>query len=437
MSSTSAGDAGRRGGVPARPSSSRLDLPGLAPTTLGPGERFFADPKPGEDEHSLQVPNDSLAYYESSYCKAHEHDLQPFPAPRTTPPRIDLEEIVGADVLAVRTEAKKISFHAIGDSGAASEVSLDSETAVADAMTSDLGSKEGADAPAFCFHLGDVIYYFGEPQYYYDQFYEPFRGYAAPIFAIPGNHDGFPEEGTASLFAFLRNFCTVNPEKSPDAQGLMRSTMTQPGVYFTLNAPFVSVIGLYSNVLEGPGVISSEDGKWPIGDQQLEFLTSELTALKQERDELKRAVVLAVHHPPIAKDEFHPGTLGLSEDIDKACRAAELWPDVILSGHVHLYQRFTRTVDETFTQGVDEIELPYIVSGSGGHAAKRPKPEGELEPPPGFSMPVGPTLQFGYLTLTVDMSEESKKLIVAFNSTAKRKPLKDSITLDLATRKLV
>jgi hypothetical protein len=436
-SASNAGNAGRRASAPADLVSSRLELPGLAPTTLGPGERFFADPKPGEDEHSFQVPNNSLAYYNSAYYKAHENDLQPFPAPRTTPPRIDLEEIVGADVLAVRAKANKISFHAVGDTGAASEVSIDSEAAVADAMTRDLSSQQGADAPAFCFHLGDVIYYFGEPQYYYDQFYEPFRGYAAPIFAISGNHDCSPEEGKAPLFAFLRNFCTVNPEKSPDAQGLMRSTMTQPGVYFTLNAPFVSIIGLYSNALEGPGVISSEGGKWPIGDQQLEFLTSELRALKRERDELKRAVVLAVHHPPIAKDEFHPGTLGLSEDIDKACRAAELWPDAILSGHVHLYQRFTRTIDETFDQAVNQIELPYIVSGSGGHAAKRPPPEDELEPPSGFTMPVGPTPQFGYLTLTVDMSEEPKKLTVTFDSTAKRKPLKDSIALDLATRKLI
>ncbi len=45
--------------------------------------------------------------------------------------------------------------------------------------------------PAFLFHLGDVVYDFGEAQYYYDQFYEPYRNYPAPIFAIPGNHDGF------------------------------------------------------------------------------------------------------------------------------------------------------------------------------------------------------------------------------------------------------
>lgn len=45
--------------------------------------------------------------------------------------------------------------------------------------------------------------------------------------------------------------------------------MTQPGVSFTLDAPFVSIIGLYTNVLEGPGVISSESGRYPIGDEQL------------------------------------------------------------------------------------------------------------------------------------------------------------------------
>jgi hypothetical protein len=66
-------------------------------------------------------------------------------------------------------KARKISFRAAGDTGAASEEKSTSEEAVADATTRDLSSNDGAGAPAFCFHLGDVIYYFGEPQYYYDQ----------------------------------------------------------------------------------------------------------------------------------------------------------------------------------------------------------------------------------------------------------------------------
>jgi hypothetical protein len=48
----------------------------------------------------------------------------------------------------------------------------------------------GPAVPAFLFHLGDVVYNFGEGQHYYDQFYEPYRRYDRPIFAIPGNHDG-------------------------------------------------------------------------------------------------------------------------------------------------------------------------------------------------------------------------------------------------------
>ena len=125
----------------------------------------------------------------------------------------------------------------------------------------------GVNGPAFFFHLGDVIYNFGEGQYYYDQFYEPYREYDRPIFAIPGNHDGmvFGQSSTApqvpTLAAFLTNFCAGTPDPSPDAPTSVRSCMTEPAVYFTLDAPYVSIIGLYSNVMDtGGGVISSQGG---------------------------------------------------------------------------------------------------------------------------------------------------------------------------------
>jgi predicted phosphodiesterase len=292
----------------------------------------------------------------------------------------------------------------------------------------------------FLFHLGDVVYSFGEHQYYYDQFYEPFRGYDAPIFAIPGNHDGFPSEeseNTESLFAFLRNFCAAAPGPSPDSGGLVRSAMNQPGVYFTLDAPFVSIVGLYSNVLEGPGVISSEGGRYPtLDERQLEFLTAELTRLKPQREAGERAVLLACHHPPLSVDEKHGGTRGLAEDIDKAVAASGLRPDVVLSGHAHLYQRYTRTVEGG--------EFPYIVAGSGGHNVTKPKPNAaEATLPEGYAVAVEPILEYGYLTLTVDMSGSSPTLTVAFKPTRGKsakdeEPLAgDTVTIDLATRKLV
>jgi hypothetical protein len=47
--------------------------------------------------------------------------------------------------------------------------------------------------------------------------------------------------------------------------------MTQPGVYFTLDAPFVRIIGLFSNSLEDPKVISSENkmGNFPMRNWHL------------------------------------------------------------------------------------------------------------------------------------------------------------------------
>src|SRR5438094_2350824 len=246
--------------------------------------RLFADPEPSPDQVSFQVDNTSAAYYESTYYKLHKEDLQPVPEPRTRRPRVDLAHVLEPKFLAAITETKKISFHAVGDTGAAkvnsfqtARKALENEASVADAMARDVHAG-GATGPAFFFHLGDVVYNFGEGQYYYDQFYAPFRAYDRPIFAIPGNHDGmvFGQGSSApqvpTLDAYLANFCAAAPGSSPDSCGLVRSVMTQPGVYFTLDAPFVSIIGLYSNVLDtGGGVISSQGGHFPLTDDQLTF----------------------------------------------------------------------------------------------------------------------------------------------------------------------
>lgn len=47
-----------------------------------------------------------------------------------------------------------------------------------------------ASNAAFFYHLGDVVYYNGEAARYYEQYYDPYLQYDAPILAIPGNHDG-------------------------------------------------------------------------------------------------------------------------------------------------------------------------------------------------------------------------------------------------------
>jgi kumamolisin len=430
--------------APPKPSPSATPpVPGLSQNFVGPEGQLFADPSPAGDESVFQVDNTSEQYYKSPYYKLHEKQLQPVPAPRVSPPRMDLTQVVGQGRLAPCVAAKRISFHAAGDTGPSEASHIKTAASVADAMTADLATAaaSGATGPMFLFHLGDVVYNFGEHQYYYDQFYEPFRAYDAPILAIPGNHDGMPEvnsegeegEEEKTLFAFLRNFCAAAPGPSPDSGGLVRTTMNQPGVYFTLDAPFVSIIGLYSNVLEGPGVISSEGGRYPtLDDQQLSFLIAELERLKPLREaaEGKRAVVLTCHHPPLSLDSRHGGTRGLAEDIDKACEQVGLWPDVVLSGHAHLYQRYTRKLPG--------LEIPYIVSGSGGHNATLPKPGAkEANPPAGYELTVDPIAEYGYLLLTVDMSTAAPTLTVVFNQTTGKSPKGDKVTVDLTTRRIL
>jgi hypothetical protein len=189
------------------------------------------------------------------------------------------------------------------------------------------------------------------------------------------------------------------------------------------------VVGLYSNALEDVGVISSQGGHYPIGDDQLNFLTAELARLAPARKAGERAVIVACHHPPVSIDALHGGTTGLGDDIDKASRAAGFWPDAVLSGHAHLYQRYMRAVDGR--------QIPYVVAGSGGFAVTPPRQqvttpftEGE------YTLLAKPTLDFGYLTVTVDMATTTKTLTVRFSASGKETP-HDEVTLDLASGQIV
>lgn len=407
---------------------------------VGPGGRLFADPEPGPDETTFRTDNNSNDYYQSVYFKAYENQVQPIPQPRKGAKlQMSLEDYLPAEVVKAIKDSGRISFHMTGDTGAAktsrsqtAATAIEHESAVADAMAADV-QKNGPNGPAFFFHLGDVVYSFGEEEYYYDQFYEPFRAYDRPIFAVPGNHDGMvygtsltkPE--TPSLKAFLANFCAEKAGPSPDSAGLVRSLMTQPGVYFTLDAPFVSIIGLYSNVLDGPGVISSQKNHFPISDEQVTFLKSELRRLKPNREAGERAVIVAVHHPPLSADAKHGGSSGVDADLDEASEAAGLWPDAVISGHAHLYQRFTRRLK-------NGQETPYVVCGAGGYAATAPRQTFDKVPVTfgDHTLEIKPIVQFGYLTLNCD----SKTLSIEFTSAFPEVVIRDIVTVDLHSRKI-
>jgi Calcineurin-like phosphoesterase len=358
--------------------------------------------------------------------------LGPVPTARSTTP-MELSSVIGDASVQAILKAGKITFHSVGDTGGIHSPQF--QFAVADGMAADVDNS-GA---AFFYHLGDVVYYFGQEEYYFGQFYDPYRDYNGPIFAIPGNHDGvvYKGETAKSLDAFIANFCASEPAQTPDSQGAVRTTMNQPGVYFALNAPFVKVIGLYSNTSEGAtqGVIASSANA-AIGTKQLDFLKLQLTAAKAERDQGKgRALIIATHHPPFTGSAFHVPSPAMLKQIDDACSAAGIQPDLHLSGHSHMYERYTRTVGKK--------QIPYLVAGMGGYyGLPGLKPVNRRPPPPKtpdsgtdasgnpIKLEVYNDNTFGFLRLTVSPTSVAG-VFVTVDTTSGKSGVGDSFTVDL------
>src|SRR5260370_26324890 len=183
--------------------------------------------------------------------------FQPLPAPLGDPPyHYDLATAL-PDI--AQSATQQIVFHTVGDTGG---IQLGQpQRAVAAAMKTDL-NRQGADRPSFFYHLGDVVYYNGERDKYYDQFYEPYDYYTAPIFSIPGNHDGDPVDASqTSLDGWVAYFMTASPHVDDASHDAPRITLSQPNVYFTLLCPFVTIVGMYTNVPEH-GSVDSVQQQW-------------------------------------------------------------------------------------------------------------------------------------------------------------------------------
>jgi Calcineurin-like phosphoesterase len=397
----------------------------------------FAEPNFMPDPSQFRTPHasDSVAYKELDQLqKLHQFNPLPFQVVQGVPePVLTLAAAygsAGAKLEQTIEQAGQIVFHSAGDTGAPNAKSaVQDEYDVVDKMIADFDEKDATAVPRFFYHLGDMVYSFGEHNYYYDQFYDAFRNYPAPIFAIPGNHDGLvapvapvagstnptPGDPRQSLSSFYANFCTPQFQHSSDAGSISRTTMIQPGVYFTLEAPLVRILGIYSNMLENPGVISStpdptknNKAKFPnIPDAQLDYLTAALTRVKQQQ--FKGAVILAVHHPPYTFGK-HITSLVMLKEIDAICDKVGVWPHAVFSGHAHNYQRYTRTLGKR--------QIPYVVCGNGGHPPlQKISVDTTLRTPipmPGFAQPErGDSVSldnydfksFGYLRVIVDATQ--------------------------------
>jgi acid phosphatase type 7 len=317
------------------PNMSVIDPPAAAPRHPGPsrtGEAFSIDRLP-PGFSTIKSPSLSQPF----------QDLPP--ASGLPPFHLSLSTILSEDAIQQITDSGRLVIHTVGDTGGVNTPGPIETVALY--MEQDFSTNgDVARNPSFFYHLGDVVYYAGEIANYYWEFYEPYRHYPAPIFAIPGNHDGDvdPLQPAPSLAGFVANFCAQAPVHRPEAQDVIRPAMTQPNVYWTLEAELATIIGLYSNCPEG-GVLSQP---------QIEWLQSELANAPEGQ-----ALILAVHHPLYSAYGSHPGSQPLKDVISTACAAANRVPDLVLSGHVHNYQRFTGTLNDK--------NLPCIVAGAGGY----------------------------------------------------------------------
>ena len=421
------------------------------PRGVPAGTPIFAEPRPTPDPTKYTVPHasDKQAYAEMDQLVSSGKFLPlPFPTVASaTEPVLTLSDALGpagpATVAAIQ-KAGVLVFHCAGDTGATAGPK--SENAVVDKLLTDFTGEAPGQAPQFFYHLGDIVYSFGEHKYYYDQFYDAFRDYPAPIFAIPGNHDGIvlpPPAGTGiatdSLSAFLANFCATSFTHSSDAVGLSRTTMIQPGVYYTLDAPLVRILGIYSNILEDPGVISSTKDptsgtpQFPmLTDVQLDYLTAALTRVKT--DKFTGAVMIAVHHPPYTFGK-HTGSMVMLKEIDAICTATGVWPHAMLSGHSHNYQRYTRTLGSR--------QIPFMVIGNGGHgltamgtaAIRTPQEMPVFEQPERKDQVVFASYDdknYGYTRIVVTTTQLHIEYHPASDGGTVKTP-DDTVTVDLAT----
>ncbi len=244
---------------------------------------------------------------------------------------------------------EQLIFHVIGDTGGMEANDLQQE--VVRQMTSQYLNSASHERPSFLYHLGDIVYHYGEAEQYEAQFLTPFEQYPAPIYAIAGNHDSDinPEsdEPYESLEAFYTAFCNTCPKTIHFAPDKQRKSQIQPHVYWTMQAPLATIIGLYTNVPKY-GCIRKEQRSWFIKELQHAAKFSS-----------EKALIVSLHHAPYSADFNHGSSLTMIEFLESAFEEAGVKPDVVFSGHVHNYQRFSK-------QYSDGKIVPYIVAGAGG-----------------------------------------------------------------------
>ena len=361
--------------APAR-HSGRAAAPISQPHSLQPGDVRPRPAPKASQAHGGVSPLNPVTHRNVSF--------QPLPRPLGLPPyHYDIAESFPNIAKAIGSE---MVFHVAGDTGGVQDGEFQNN--VAEHMIADLAGGKGGK-PQFCYHVGDVVYFTGMHDDYYAQFYEPYAHYDVPIFSIPGNHDGEVDDPTAqtSLDGWVDYFMQAHPDVDPISKDAPRVQMNLPNVYWTFVTPLATIIGLYTNVPEG-GSIDSVQQQW---------VTNEFATAPDDR-----ALIFALHHPIYSFDVYHSGSSKMADVLENAIRDTGRVPNLVLSGHVHDYQR----VEQSIVKGTP---TPFIVCGNGGYhnLHKVHSKVGDKAPDTGAVLKYFCDSAWGFMKLTVDKSKIS------------------------------
>jgi acid phosphatase type 7 len=265
----------------------------------------------------------------------------------------------------------------LGDSGGVQDAEFQDH--VAGQMVANLEISQ----PGFCYHVGDVVYFTGAHDDYYPQFYEAYERYTPPIFAIPGNHDGEVDDPSqqTSLDGWVAYFMQPTPDVDPISKDAPRVGLSLPNPYWTLVTPLATFVGMYTNVPEG-GSIDSNQQQWLTN----EFATADPTL----------PLILSLHHPIYSFDVYHSGSSKMADALENAIRDTGRVPNLVLTGHVHDYQRIEKDI-------APGGPTPFMVVGNGGyHNLHQIHSEnGTVAPDTGAKLVYGKVV-WGYVTLTIN-----------------------------------
>jgi acid phosphatase type 7 len=330
-----------------------------------------------------------------------KYPFQPLPAPNGAEPyRYDLAHLLDAADIQRITETGVLVCHTVGDTG---DYRGRQQDFVAAMMTADAAALPADRKPAFLYHLGDVIYFAGDIDKYGDNFYETYKDYPAFIVSIPGNHDCQPDDpqdgpvdpAKVPLDGWVQNFMSKNPGQIGSLKtSSARTQLDLPNVFWTFTTPLATFVGLFSNVGETEGQIHQD---------QIDWFRSELAAAAPDL-----ALIVTVHHPPYSGDTEHSGSSAVHQVLFDSFAAVGRYPHLVLSGHVHNYQRFTTDV----AGPQSAMQIPCIVAGAGGYTnlgklqkVKGAYPSAPLQIDAGLRLERYDQDNFGFLRLEISKAQ--------------------------------